>query len=137
MQDYAPRFRFQTLPIPSTERETEVARAPIDIAEGWVIAQFRGNNECSDDKAIHYALDALSDHVALPRDAGNVRTRLQAMLERADAIGFRGRAVLVGCYALRSSDERYDVGGVESIWTLIGDAVKTERLYYQTWNDPL
>lgn len=129
---YVPKFLHTRLLIPRTR--TRPVRPPkpstkLDDAEGWIIASFRCNNDCSDDKAIHYALDALSDHFKLERDKGSVRKRMDAMAERASVLGPRGRAVIVGCFGLRDGDNDgvWGVGGTASVWSLMSEAKKLEE----------
>jgi hypothetical protein len=98
----------------------------LDDAEGWIIAQLRGNTDVSDDRCLHIALASMEQHYGLP-DRGKVGAyrRLCALSEHVERFTPRGRAVLVGLWVIRLHTWLY--ANVEdfdelSAWSLITDA---------------
>jgi hypothetical protein len=84
----------------------------------WLVAQFRGNNDCTDDKCVHTVLDLLERVLAargklvVYPDVRNASTRLKVIGFCSDSLSHLGRAALVGCYALRGvipEEEAWDV----------------------------
>ncbi len=100
----------------------------IDDAESIVIAQVRGNSEWSDDKATHFALDALAEQFpTLPRVGGGVRARLDSLTEHFEALGYRGRAVLIGLWCFRVPQTwPKDYDNDMDTWKLISEALRLE-----------
>lgn len=102
-----------------------MTRTKLEEAEGWVIAQVRGNNDVSDAKVQHIVVTLLEGHFGLPNVLGNAHTRLSALTEHVDAIGPRGRAVVAGLWMIRAQagpDGVDDFGA----WQLITDAIDLE-----------
>lgn len=122
MTQYAPKFITTTLKLGKmspTVQEADTLHPDLRSAEGWIVAEMRGNNGCSRDKSIHQALDGLCRFLDVEKVIGPVRKRLDAMLEHQDALGPVGRAVLVACWSVRIyGDWAMDHGA----WTLIMDA---------------
>lgn len=101
-----------------------MTRTKLEEAEGWVIAQVRGNNDVSDAKVQHIVIGLMEEHFALPVTKGNAYTRLVALTEHADVLGLRGRAVVAGLWMIRAlvKDGIDDFGA----WRLITDAQDLE-----------
>ena len=111
-------------------------RSALEEAEGWVIAQVRGNNDVSDAKVQHIVVSLMETHFSLTPTKGNAHTRLVALSEHADAVGPRGRAVIAGLWMIRAQmkDGVDDFGA----WSLITDANdfearETEVMMKQAW----
>lgn len=77
-------------------------------AEDGVIAHVRGNTDVSDDKCIHLVIDQLEEHFGWPRLRGSAFRRLQALTDRADELGMRGRAVCLGLWLIRYNPDDVD-----------------------------
>ena len=77
-------------------------------AEDWVIAQVRGNTDVSDDKCIHLVIDHLEEHFGWSISKGSAFRRLQALTDRSDDLGERGRAVCLGLWLIRDNPDDID-----------------------------
>jgi len=128
---YKPVFSYERLNFYAEAFRTprqKTANPHLERAAGWCVAQIRGNNACSDDKAIHRALDELSVFLGVEKQHGKVCARLDHMLVYQDSLGPIGRAVIVACWVLRGVPIGNGVDSDMEAWQLISEAESMEAV---------
>lgn len=85
------------------------ARAFLEEASGWLVAQMRGNNDVSDDKCVHIVCGLLENHYGIQRPISpGAHARVNFHFQRAGFYGRIGRALIWGCAVLVTDQHEYE-----------------------------